>query len=80
MNKLTMLAINDEGIAFDPGSGESYILNQTGLFILKAMKGHSKDEDIIKTVCNEFDVSSENAQTDIIDFKDTLAKLGLKTE
>ena len=78
MNRLTMLAINDEGFVFDPYSGDSYLVNQTGLFILKALKDNSKDEDILNGICNEFDVSAEEVQTDIANFKDILAKLGLK--
>ncbi len=78
MNRLVKLAINDEGFVFDPGSGESYVVNPTGLFILKALKDDTKDDEIIKGLCAEFDVSDEDARTGIADFKDTLAKLGMK--
>ena len=78
MNRLTMLAINDEGFVFDPCSGESYIVNSTGLSILKALKGTLKDEDILVVLCNEFDVITEDALADIADFKNSLEKLGFK--
>ena len=78
MNRLTMLAINDEGFVFDPCSGESYIVNSTGLSILKALKGNLKDEDILAVLCNEFDVITEDALADIADFKNSLEKLGFK--
>lgn len=79
MNRLTTLAVNDEGFVFDPCSGESYILNQTGLFILKALKSDTGDENIINNLCNEFDVVKEDAMTDLADFKDSIFKLGLKS-
>jgi len=64
---------------FDPGNGESYVVNQTGLFVLNALKGGKKDDEILKGLCAEFEISAEDARTDLADFRDTLSKLGLKT-
>jgi methyltransferase-like protein len=79
MSRLTKLAINDEGFIFDPSHGDSYVVNDTGLFILNALKGKADDQDIVKGICRKFEVSVEEAEADLADFKDSLEKLGLKT-
>ena len=36
MQSCSRLALSDEGFVFDPSSGDSYLVNHSGLFILKA--------------------------------------------
>ncbi len=68
MNRLKNLAINDEGFIFDPITGESFTVNKTGLFILKALKDGFSENELAEKLSKNFDVSFEEAQRDVIDF------------
>ncbi|WP_457640116.1 HPr-rel-A system PqqD family peptide chaperone [Persephonella sp.] len=72
MERLKQLAINEEGFVFDPLTGESFTVNQTGLFILKKLKEGKTEEEILKELVENFEVSEEEAQRDIIDFIEKL--------
>ncbi|HHG75154.1 MAG TPA: HPr-rel-A system PqqD family peptide chaperone [Persephonella sp.] len=72
MNRLSQLAINEEGFVFDPLTGESFTVNQTGLLILKDLKEGKSQEEIIKDITENFEVSQEEAERDLIDFIEKL--------
>ena len=77
MRKLTHLAINDEGFVFDPTSGDSFQVSQTGLFVLNALRAGKADEAIAQALAEEYEVSLEDAQHDVADFRVSLVNLGL---
>ncbi|WP_029520936.1 HPr-rel-A system PqqD family peptide chaperone [Persephonella sp. IF05-L8] len=72
MNRLSQLAINEEGFVFDPLTGESFTVNQTGLLILKDLKEGKSQEEIIKDITENFEVSEEEAERDFVDFVEKL--------
>ena len=72
MNRLSQLALNEEGFVFDPLTGESFTVNQTGLLILKDLKEGKSQEEIIKDITENFEVSEEEAERDLIDFIEKL--------
>ncbi|MFA7409794.1 MAG: hypothetical protein WCY83_06175 [Bacteroidales bacterium] len=37
------LRISDQGVVFDPSTGESFTVNETGLAILKSLRGNRTD-------------------------------------
>ena len=80
MGKLQKLAISDEGFIFDPETGSSFTVNQTGLFILKLLKEGKSQEEIVEALTEEFDVSREEAARDLIDFLEQLRLNGLLRE
>ncbi|MBF0226578.1 MAG: PqqD family protein [Desulfobacterales bacterium] len=72
MNKLKFLAINENGFAFSPSTGESFTMNQTGLFIIERMKAGKESTDIAQELTENFEVDSNMSQRDIMDFIDKL--------
>ncbi|WP_457622050.1 HPr-rel-A system PqqD family peptide chaperone [Persephonella sp.] len=72
MDRISQLAINEEGFVFDPLTGESYTVNQTGLLILKRLKEGKSEEEIIKEVTENFEISREEAERDFTDFIEKL--------
>jgi len=66
--RLPRLAINEEGFIFDPATGESFTVNETGLKIVLGLKNGKSREDIKSEFCEEFEVSADNAEKDISDF------------
>lgn len=69
MSRLGILAINDEGFAFDPQTGDSFTLNKTALCILKGLKENKTTEEIISAIAEEFETpATEELEKDILDF------------
>jgi len=72
MEKLKHLAINEEGFVFDPTTGNSYVVNPTGLFIIKKLREGLKEEEIVKALTEEFEVDENTARRDFYDFLEQL--------
>ncbi len=67
-NRIARLAINEEGFVFDPQTGESFTVNQTGKVILKALMRSDSEESIILQLTEQFALSPQEAQADVRDF------------
>jgi PqqD family protein of HPr-rel-A system len=77
MVSLSRLTLPSEGLAFDPATGDTFMLNDSGAWILKAFQiGHSKSE-IISMLREEFQISQEEAARDVTDFHGRLQHLQL---
>jgi len=72
--------MSKEGFIFDPETGNSYTVNQTGLFILELLKEGKSQDEIVDALTEEFEVSPEEAQRDLIDFLEQLRLFGLLEE
>ncbi len=77
MEKLKRLALNEEGFVFDPETGNSFVVNQTGLFILKKLREGLSEEEVIKKLLEEFEVDENTARRDFYDFLEQLRIYGL---
>ena len=77
MQKLSQLALNDEGFVFDPMTGDSYLVNETGLFILKGLRENHDEDEIAKMLTEEYEVGLEDAERDVADFQGRLRTSGL---
>jgi PqqD family protein of HPr-rel-A system len=77
MRKLDVLALNDEGFAFDPSSGDSFQVNSSGRAIIAGLRGEKSDAEIADSLVAEFDVETEDALADIADFRARLKSYGL---
>jgi len=67
-NRIARLAVNEEGFVFDPQTGESFTVNETGKTILKALIESKAEEGIALKLTEQFDVSHQEAQADVRDF------------
>jgi PqqD family protein of HPr-rel-A system len=77
MPKLNQLALNEEGFVFDPTTGDSFMLNETGLFILERLREEKSDEEIQDSLVETFEVTVEEAERDMSDFQTRLKAIGL---
>jgi PqqD family protein of HPr-rel-A system len=77
MKKLDVLALNDEGFAFDPSSGDSFQVNSSGRAIIAGLRKDESDADIADGLVAEFDVDTEDARADVADFRARLKSYGL---
>jgi PqqD family protein of HPr-rel-A system len=72
MQRLRSLALNPDGFAFDPTTGESYTLNDTGLVVLEGLQEGLTEEEVAARLVERFEVTEEEASRDVDDFLDHL--------
>ena len=77
VEQLKNLAISDSGFIFDPNSGRTYTVSQTGLDILNLLKKGSDITSIIQTIHDEYDISKDQLERDFSDFIIQLKEYGL---
>lgn len=77
MQRLRSLALNPDGFAFDPTTGESYTVNTTGLIVLEELRRGASPLEIVGRLMEEYDVPERDASRDVDDFMDHLRSLRL---
>ena len=77
-NQIKNLALSDTGFLFDPSTGNTYTLNETGLAILRAVQNGKNKKQIIKMICDEYEVSTEQIERDLADMLIQLKELGFE--
>ncbi|MBK5195936.1 MAG: PqqD family protein [Proteiniphilum sp.] len=68
MNIRKNIAISENGFIFNPLTGDSFSVNETGLFILQKLKEGENKETIMKTLQDEFELDANSAEIDLNDF------------
>ena len=71
------IAISDSGFVFDPGSGDSFTLNPSGLEIVQLIKSGKDFKEILETVSEKYEVDSDSFERYFYDFVATLDQLHL---
>lgn len=74
------LAISENGFLFLPSTGDSFTLNQTGIFIINLLKQGKETEAIITELMDQHDVDKQQAERDFDDFINQLKQYKLVTE
>lgn len=62
------IAISENGFLFDPMTGESYSMNQTGREILELIKEEKSEEEIKQIMTSEYDVDASTFERYLVDF------------
>ncbi len=57
--------LDGEAILLDPKQGCSYNLNQVGTLVWKMLDGQHTTTDIVKAICEAYDVDPERALQDL---------------
>lgn len=78
MNKLASLVTNDSGFAFDPTTGESYTVNETGRIVIDHLAAGLDVEQIARQLARQFEVSFEDAFADTLEMRILLRIYGLE--
>jgi hypothetical protein len=68
MNIRRNIAISENGFIFNPLTGDSFSVNETGLFILQKLKEGENHEVIMKALQDEFELDANSAEIDLNDF------------
>jgi len=62
------LALNDNGFVFDPVSGHSFSVNETGLILLRLLQEGLDANTVIEKVVQEYGADSREVERDLMDF------------
>lgn len=60
VNRLRELAVSDTGFVFDPYSGFTFSVNETGRFILNRLKAGQDVEGVAAALADAFELSSRD--------------------
>ena len=74
------IALSDTGFVFDPGTGESFSLNNTGSDIVALLKKESSIEEIKKFLSEKYEASEYEVEKEIHDFFTILRQYNLIEE
>lgn len=77
LNKIKNLALSETGFLFDPATGNTFTLNESAIFILKALKDGKSADQIASALTAEFEVSKPQADDDVSDAMLQLKEAGL---
>lgn len=69
---LNRLAVSESGFVFDPSSGHNFTVNETGLVLLRLLLKEQRLDQILETLCNEFDADPRDIERDVIEFVSAL--------
>jgi hypothetical protein len=59
----------DEGVLVEPGSGRMFFLNESGAFVYRLLQQGLEDGEIVRRLCEEFDVDTSEATMDIAHYR-----------
>ena len=62
------IATSEAGFVFNPGTGDSFSVNQTGSEILSLIKQELRPEEIIRIISSKFDADITQIERDVDDF------------
>ena len=68
MNIRKNIAISENGFIFNPLTGDSFSVNETGLFVLQKLKEGENREMIMQALQDEFKLDANSAEIDLNDF------------
>ena len=69
------IAMSESGFIFDPTTGDSYSVNQTGSIIIEYLKEGLSEDQIIDNLKETFDSDTEQMRKDLDDYLHYLKQL-----
>ena len=73
------IAISENGFIFNPMTGDSFSVNETGIFIIQKLKDGESEETIIRNFMDEYELDTYTAEKDLNDFLSMLQNYQLIT-
>ena len=69
------LAISESGFVFDPVSGQSFTVNETGLAVLRRFQQSTDIAEIQQSLAGIYDIQLHELERDINDFSSDLTEI-----
>lgn len=67
-----LVDVGGANVLVEPESGRMFHLNDTGAFVYRLLEKQAPDEEIIRLLCEEYDVEQAEAQSDLRRFQEAL--------
>lgn len=77
MNNLEALVINENGFSYNPFTGETYTLNETGISILELLRDGSDKIAAATILAKKHQMEFEDVFPDVLDFCEQLKLYGI---
>ena len=77
MKRVRNLAMNEYGVVFDPGTGESFTINETANMIIRSLQSGRSVKGVVEEFSEIFDADPERIRSEVTDFVDILKLKGL---
>ncbi len=74
------IAISENGMVFNPSTGESFTTNETGLKIIKLLNSGNTQQEVMHALSTEYQMDSSGLERDLADFLDVLRHFQLLNE
>ena len=71
------IATSEAGFVFNPGTGDSFSVNNIGSEILEMLKENKSMNDIIESITMRYDVENSQLEKDLEDFVSQLSGYNL---
>jgi hypothetical protein len=68
------LALSDSGFVFDPVSGKSYTVNETGFWLIKQLQLDSNLDELKTKIAREFDGAEKTIERNVIEFLEQIRR------
>jgi PqqD family protein of HPr-rel-A system len=75
--RLKDLAVSDSGFVFDPFSGGTFTLNETGRAVLNGLREGLSEAEIVARLRTDFDSVTPKVEEEVRDFFRTITEFGL---
>lgn len=73
------IAVSENGFIFNPLTGDSFSVNETGAFILQKIQDGESEQTILQNLMDEYDLDTYTAERDLNDFLSMLKGYQLTT-
>lgn len=77
LTRLKDLAVSDSGFVFDPYSGSTFSLNQTGLVLVRGIQSGLDRNALMEQLTEHFEVGEADLYRDIDEFVQLLRENGV---
>jgi len=75
--RLAMLAISPSGFVFDPKSGTTFTVNETGRLILEGVRDGLGLQALTATLAERFDAGGADLERDVLEYVRLMRENGL---
>lgn len=62
------IAISEDGFLFNPATGDSFSTNLTGADIINLLKTEISSDEIVKFICQKYEIDNAVFERDLEDF------------
>lgn len=76
-NRLRNLAVSDTGFVFDPATGNTFLLNETGVVVVRGLTRGLSREAVLADLLDSYEVGDDQAGRDLDDMLLQMRELGI---